>query len=66
MCDHEEVTIHFTLVACATRYEPAEYEEWAVCNECGEGGHPDDFPDADATDFEKVSRTRGTPHEFYD
>jgi len=67
MCDHNEITIYYRLVAAETRYEPAEYAYFAECNECGKTGDPDDFPDAETTDEIEVSRQfHGAPHEFYD
>ena len=36
MCNHNKVTIYSRQTSAATRYEPAEYSQWAQCNECGE------------------------------
>jgi hypothetical protein len=36
MCNHNKVTIYSRQIAPVTRYEPAEYRQWAQCNECGE------------------------------
>lgn len=66
-CQHEKVTIYYRLVAQETYYEPAEYEEYAECDDCGKQGDPSDFPDAEVTDTIPVSRQfHGMPHEFYD
>jgi hypothetical protein len=34
-CTHPKVNVYCRLVAHATYYEPAEYEEKIVCRECG-------------------------------
>lgn len=66
MCDHKKIEIHYRLVAQATRYEPAEYEQWAECDECGEMFDPDDVPDAEVTGSKQIKRVKGVPHEYYD
>ena len=45
MCDHEHVTIYSKLAYPATRYEPAEYDEWAQCDDCGDVMDVSDIPD---------------------
>ena len=67
MCEHKEITVYYKLVAAETRYEPAEYEEFAQCDDCGKTGDVSDFPDADVTDEVRVDNTfHGAPDEFYD
>jgi hypothetical protein len=34
-CTHPKVSVYSHLVSRATYYEPAEYEDKIVCNECG-------------------------------
>lgn len=65
MCDHRNVTIYSRLVVAATRYEPAEYDEWAVCNDCGERLDISDIPEG-ADEREGELDMPGTPHEYYD
>lgn len=64
-CQHKHVTVYTRLVACATYYEPAEYEEWFECSDCGATGDPQDLPE-DAEEKDGELPPRGTPHEFYD
>ena len=54
-CKHEKVTIYYKLVAAETRYEPAEYEEFAECDECGKRGDPSDF-ETEVTDEIEVDK----------
>lgn len=66
-CLHTSVTIYYRQVACATRYEPAEYVEFAECDDCGKQGDPADFADAEVSDTIQAERTlHGVPSEFYD
>jgi len=67
MCEHVSVTIYSRMTLPATYYEPAEYEEFARCDECGEEGCPEDFVDAIISGVKDAERPmRGTPSEFYD
>lgn len=44
-CPHMHVTVTWYEVARATRWEPAENEGVAECNDCGETMAPEDVPD---------------------
>lgn len=67
VCLHPNVTLHSRLVSVATLYEPAEYDQWVVCDECDTCGVLSDFTDSDISDEETVGRGyMGTPHEYYD
>ena len=56
MCDHKQVTIYYKEVARETRYQPAEYTEFAECDECGEQFDPSDVEGAEVTDSIKIDR----------
>ena len=45
MCDHKHVTFYSKKAYPAGRYEPAEYDEWAQCDDCGEVMDVSDIPD---------------------
>ncbi len=65
-CQHRNVRT-FSVLACrATLYEPAEYNEWAVCRDCGEHMAIEDIPDYSDEEEGEVETLRGTPSEFYD
>ena len=67
MCEHKSVTVYYRLVAIASRYEPAEYIQFAECDDCGETGAPEDFADAEISDEIQADETlHGAPSEFYD
>ena len=67
MCNHESVTIYYRLVAIASRYEPAEYIQFAECDECGKTGAPEDFLGSEISDEIEAEKTlHGAPSEFYD
>ena len=55
-CPHKTVTIYYREVACATYYEPAEYEEIAECDECGARLDPSDVADAEVSDTQQVDK----------
>jgi Fe2+ or Zn2+ uptake regulation protein len=40
-----KVTVETKLVAIATRYEPAEYDQRAICDECGKVMEIEDIPE---------------------
>jgi hypothetical protein len=66
-CQHNSVTIYSRLVFRATRYEPAEYDNWAECDECGKQMDLSDAVDTEVSDEIEVYRERpGSPHEYYD
>ena len=44
-CDHMRVEIQSKLACIATRYEPAEYDQRAVCKDCGETMCIEDIPE---------------------
>ena len=44
-CDHRSVTGYSKIYRMASLEEPAEYTEWAVCNNCGETLDWDDVPE---------------------
>lgn len=44
-CPHLHVTIHRRLYAMETRYEPAEYEYKAQCDDCGEWMETEEIPE---------------------
>jgi hypothetical protein len=50
MCEHMRVTIVSKRVAIATRYEPAEYDQRAVCKDCGEMMDISDIPEGAEVD----------------
>ena len=65
-CQHLNVTVYSVISSRATRYEPAEYCEWAECQDCGETIDIGDVPeDANIKDGDAPISYRGTPHEFY-
>lgn len=35
-CEHKRVYLFWKLYACATLYEPEEYVEQVICQECGD------------------------------
>ena len=49
-CTHPEVRIYRRLVAAETRYLPAEWQTWGVCQKCGQSLDYDDIPN----DSEKI------------
>jgi hypothetical protein len=66
-CKHKSVTIYYRIVAIASRYEPAEFIQFAECDECGKTGAPEDFPDSEITDeINAGDSLHGAPSEFYD
>ena len=64
-CKHENVEVFNRIVSYATREEPAEYEDWGECKDCGERLDPSDFP-AEAVFTVGKLPLRGRPSEFYD
>lgn len=65
-CAHTSVTVYVRVVACATRYEPAEtVDDHIKCNDCRE--ELDDVPHGAHVDVELADRPlHGAPSEFYD
>lgn len=64
-CPHLKVRVYSELASVATLEEPAEYYEWAICENCGECLSIEDIPE-DAEEEDGELDTPGTPHEFYD
>ena len=66
-CEHKTVTIYYRIVTIASRYEPAEYIQYAECDECGKTGAPEDFKGSDISDEIQVdNKFHGAPSKFYD
>lgn len=64
-CPHLNVRVYSELWSIGTLEDPPEYEEWAICRDCGERLSIEDIPE-DAEEEDGELDTPGIPHEFYD